>query len=133
MDHEAHYIHRTYEPFKFLSRLTLIPLRIARGTKMFTQTVTHEAEEPYRFAPTLVVKAGPLPFGIGIGWWLDGGLADAADRQEEGEEDIEYNRYVAVNGHVDREKWQTARRAVARQGLSPDEEMEVMQAMGIFE
>ena len=133
MTDNAHYIRRTFEPLKFLGRLMFIPLRIEPGTPLVTLTSTHEAEEPFRYAPTVVVKAGPLPFGLGIGWWRDSGLQEAAERQEAGEDDIEYSRYVAVNGVVDKDDFQQARREVARMGLDPDEEMEYLQSQGLFE
>lgn len=130
---EATFIHRTFEPFAFLGRLTFIPLRTTKGVPPVTFTATHEAEPPYRYAPTVVVRFWPFTVGLGIGWWRDSGWADAEARQEAGEEEAEYLRYTAVNGEVDKSEFQAARRQVAQLGLSPDEEMELLQRRGLFE
>ena len=127
------FIRRTYEPFKFLGRLTLIPLPIARGTRWITLTQTVEPEPPYRWAPTLVVKAGPFPFGIGIGWWLDTQVENLkkefSERSVMEEVQAEYDRYQAVNGEIDFEDWVTAREAVLAHGGDPEDALEITMAL----
>lgn len=97
---------------------------------------TWEVEEPYRFSRSLVIRLWPTNYGIVLGWWRDLSVNlqhesnVAWDEATEG--DMAYDAYVAVNGPVPREQWQDARREVAGLGLSPDEEMERMQQMGVF-
>ncbi len=127
---------RTYEPFKFLGRFFVLPLHIRQGTPWVSLTQTWETEPPYRFAHTVVIKAAVLPFGVGLGWWLD---TDVDNLEDEFMQNVEsalgnsaYDAYVAVNGNVDRAQWDAARKRVAGQGLDLDDEMEVMQSLGIF-
>lgn len=127
---------RTYEPFRFLGRFTVIPLRAAPGTSLVSFAPTWEVEAPYRYAPTFVFR---LPFGLalGIGWWLDTEVDDLtseyAQRVEIEAANAAYDAYVAVNGNVDRGAWDAARAKIAALGLDPDEEMALMQAEGVFE
>jgi hypothetical protein len=125
----ALYIRRTYEPLKFLGRLFWVPLQVYAGTPAVSYAPTWE-DTGERWAPTVVVRVPFTRLAIGLGVWLDvkpGSIVEIRD------EDAEYDAYVAVNGAVPRDAWQAARRQIAAQGLDPDEEMEVMQAMGVFE
>jgi hypothetical protein len=124
---------RTYD----VGRLFFVPLRIPKGERWIARTHTWETDGDLRFAHTLVFKLGPLPFGFGIGWWQDTDIESmVSERQLRAEVEranAEYDAYVAVNGNVDRAQWAAARRAIARRGLDPDDEMEAMQALGVFE
>lgn len=127
---------RTYEPFKFLGRLFVVPLKVAKGVPPVTYAPTWEQEPPYRFGPTVVVRMPIFRVAWGIGVWLDTHVdsleAERLERAEIEEANAAYDAYVAVNGQVPREEWESARRFVAEQGLDPDEEMRAMQDMGIF-
>ena len=130
---QDHHVHRTYEPLKFLSRLTVFPLAIKKKTPIFTLTVTHEADPPWRWAPTFVVKLGPLPFGVAFGWWIDSDVEDLTQeflaRQEAEELQAEYDRYVAVNGEIDLETWMLARAIVLDRGGDTEDPLEIQGAL----
>lgn len=129
------YIRRTYEPFKFLGRLMLVPLKVSKGTPVVTLTQTWEAEEPHRIAPTVVLRLGPV--GLGIGWWLDSDVENLVDeegvRREIEEAQAAYDAYVAVNGEIDRSEFDAIRKEIGTQGLDLDHEMALMQAHRVFE
>lgn len=122
------YIRRTYEPLKFLGRFFWVPLTTAPHTPAVSYTPTWEAAGEH-WGPTLVFRLPLTRWAVGLGVWLDFKREHVPVRVV----DAEYDAYVAVNGVVDRERWQTARAEIAALGLDPDEEMEHMQAMGIFE
>jgi hypothetical protein len=121
-------VRRIYEPFKFLGRFFWVPLRVEPGTPGFSLTVTWEESGEY-FGPTAVVRIPLTKVAIGVGVWFD----PPTDIQAVHDEDAAFDAYVAVNGAVDKDSWRLARRKIAEQGLDPDEEMELMQAMGVFE
>lgn len=125
-------IRRTFEPFKFLGygHLMWVPLRVAKGTPWRSLSHTWETNGE-RMAITYVFRL-PIPWlrpALGFGMWQHVHREEIVPVRDG---DIEYNAYCAVNGAVSREDWDKARRVVAAQGLDPDEEMEIMQAMGIF-
>lgn len=126
------YARRTYEPLQFLGkapgRLFWVPMRTTAGVKKVTVAPTWE-ENGERWARTLVLRIPFTRWAIGFGIWRDAPSEIVAVHDE----DAEYATYAAVNGHVDREQWQRAREYVAAQGLDPDEEMEMLQMLGIFE
>lgn len=126
-------IHRTYEPFRFLSRLTLIPLSVQPRTRLVSLTVTHEADPPWRWAPTLVVRLGPLRRALGIGWWLDSAVSSLQEefQQRVAHEEIKaaYDRYVAVNGDISYDAWFEARETVLQNGRDPEDPMEILLAV----
>lgn len=125
------YAKRTYEPLQFLGktpgRLFWVPLRTTPGVNKVSLDHTWE-ENGNRWARTLILRIPFTRWAIGFGVWQDVTEEITAVHDE----DAEYATYVAVNGPVDREEWQRARQYVARQGLDPDEEMEMMQMLGIF-
>lgn len=125
----AGYIHRTYEPLKFLGRLFWVPLRVLPNTRAVSYAPTWE-DTGERWAPTIVARIPLTTYAIGVGVWLD---VDPEDIVMTRDEDAEYAAYVAVNGVVDRNLWSEARKRIAAQGLDPDDEMEMMQMLGIFE
>lgn len=120
---------RTYEPLKFLGRLFWVPLRTTSNASLASFTSSWDTEEA-RWGPTVVVRLPLTPYAVGVGVWLD---VDPDSVQMVEEEDAAYDTYVAVNGPVDREKWAVARAEIAALGLDPDEEMDLMQARGVFE
>lgn len=121
------FIRRTYEPLKFLGRLFWVPLTVTPNVPLLSFTHTWEANGDF-WGPTAVARVPLTRFAIGLGVWLN-----PPDIPEIRDEDAEYATYVAVNGRVPREQWQAARREIAARGLDPDEEMELMQTMGVFE
>lgn len=123
------FIHRTYEPLKFLGRLFWVPLRVLPNTKAVSYAPTWE-ESGERWGPTIVARIPLTSYAIGLGVWLD---VDPLDIVAIRDEDAEYAAYTAVNGPVDREEYDAARRYIASLGLDPDEEMEAMQALGLFQ
>lgn len=132
------HIRRTYEPFeplRFLGRLMFVPLRVEKKTSLFSVTGTWEAEPPYRYATTRVVRL-PLRWAVGIGWWRDTQVVDLASEEEFRREleaaNAAFDAYQAVNGPTDRDTWDSARRKIAEMGLDPDEEMELMQQFNVF-
>jgi hypothetical protein len=82
------------------------------------------------WGPTVVVRLPLWRYALGFGIWIDVNQEDIVAVHED---DAEYERYVEVNGLVPREQWLEARRKIAEMGLDPDEEMELMQAMGVFQ
>lgn len=140
MDH----VHRTFEPFKsipVLRRFTWFPVpKIREGTRPVTFSVTHESDPPWRWAPTLVVRLWPLKAGLAVGWWIN---TDVAGLREEfqrrvAEESLraEYDRYVAINGHVDHGQWLAARLAVEEEGHDPEDDLEIqmmLSGIGTYE
>lgn len=125
---ENMYVRRTYEPLKFLGRLFWVPMRVTPGTPPISYAPTWDADDS-RWGPTIIVRL-PFRWAIGLGVWLD---YDRNNIVAVHQEDADYDTYVAVNGPVDRAKYDAARKIVAEQGLGPDEEMEAMQALGVFE
>lgn len=119
---------RTYEPFKFMGRLFFVPLTVAPRTSAVSYAPTWE-DTGEHWGPTLVARVPFTRFALGVGVWLDAPQSIPMIRDD----DAEYDAYVAVNGMVDREQWQQAREEIAAMGLDPNEEMELMQARGIFE
>src|SRR5687767_958417 len=93
---------RTYEPFKFMSRLFFVPLTVAPRTAAVSYAPTWE-DTGEHWGPTLVAR---IPFtrrAIGVGVWLDAPpVVPIRDL------DAEYDAYVAVNGNVPREQWEQA-------------------------
>jgi hypothetical protein len=122
------YVRRTYEPLKFLGRLFWVPMKVAPQTPLVSYAPTWEADGS-RWGPTLVVRL-PFRYAVGLGVWLD---MDAGDVIPVHVEDAEYEMYQAINGYIPREKWQAARRKISEMGLDPDDEMELMQMIGVFE
>lgn len=124
------YIRRTYEPLKFLGlgRPFWVPLRTTKGAPLISLAPTWE-ETGERFSVTLVVRAPLTQFAIGVGYWRD---VDPDSVVKIHTEDAEYDTYCAVNGPVPRDQWNAARLKIAGMGLDPDEEMELMQKMGVF-
>ena len=122
------FIRRTYEPLKFLGRLFWVPLKVTKEAPLLSYAPTWESNGE-RWAPTIVFRI-PFRFAIGVGVWLD---VDPESIVEIRDEQAEYDAYAAVNGKVSFDTWQAARKKIAAQGLDPDEEMEIMQALGIFE
>lgn len=129
------HIHRTYEPFRFLSRFTLFPMsNISQGTPVLTRTVTHESDPPWRWAPTFVLRFGPTRWGVAVGWWLDSGVSGSLTEEFQhrvAQENMasEFDRYVVANGDVDYDTWYQARLRVAEKGLDPDDDLEIQMAM----
>lgn len=127
---------RSYEPFKFLSRLFFIPLRVEPGVWPVTRTYSHEVDNQYRVGPTVVVRL-PFHWGIGIGWWMDTDIDGSEqwrlEQEARAQEQAAYDAFTAVNGPVDPVTWTKVRKLVAAQGLDWDEELLVMQQLGVFE
>jgi hypothetical protein len=118
---------RTYEPLGFMGRIFFVPLTVAPHTRHLSYAPTWQ-DSGEHWGPTIVAR---LPFtrrALGVGVWLR-----APEIVPIRDEDAEFDAYQVVNGKVDREAWDRARATIAAQGLDPDEEMELMQAMGIFE
>jgi hypothetical protein len=122
-------IRRTYEPFKFLGRFFWVPLRVLAHTPAVSLSPTWQ-DSGEHWSPTLVVRIPLTKWAVGFGWWRD---VPEGSIIEIHEDDAAYETYCAVNGAVSRPAWDTARRQIAAQGLDPDEEMELMQMMGVFE
>jgi hypothetical protein len=124
---------RTYEFLKWtglrgLDRPFVVPMKAAPKTKFLSYNPTWE-DTGEHWGPTLVAR---IPFtnrAIGLGVWLN---ADASALIPVHDTDAEYDAYVAVNGPVDRDVWDAGRAEIAALGLDPNEEMELMQAKGIF-
>lgn len=125
----TNYYRRTYEPLKFLGRLFLVPLHVTPRTSPVSYAPTWE-EGGQHWGPTLIGRIPLTRWALGIGIWLN---FDPTDVVAVHEDDAAYAAYQAVNGEVPREKWEAARRKIAEMGLNPDEEMELMQAMGVFQ
>jgi hypothetical protein len=123
---EPHYW-RTYEPFGFMGRLFFVPMTAAPKTKHLSYNPTWQ-DTGEHWGPTLVGRIPFTRFALGVRIWLN-----APPVVPIRDEDAEYDAYVAVNGNVDRDAWQAAREQIAAQGLDPDEEMGLMQQMGVFE
>lgn len=128
---------RTFEPLKFLGRFFFIPLRMGPNAPLVSVTPSWEMEPPHRFSPTLVVRLPRLLWGVGFGWWRDTEVVNV-DEEKQARQEIEaanaaYDAYVKVNGNVPRDVWDEARQQIANLELTPDEEMECMQNLGIFE
>lgn len=138
---------RTYEPFG--GRLFFQPLKVAKGTRPVTLSHTWETDEPFRFSPWTVVTRIPffrffpwtvvirIPFrAVAFGWWRDTPVQslpeERAEHQKKEREEAEFDAYRVVNGDVSRDEWDTARRIIADRGLDPDDEMEIMQALGVM-
>lgn len=126
MTNEPHYW-RTYEPFRFAGRLFFVPMTAAPHTKFLSYAPTWQ-DTGEHWGPTLVARVPFTRLAIGVGVWLN-----APPIVPIRNEDAEFDAYVAVNGNVDRDAWQRAREEVAAMGLDPDDEMEIMQAKGVFE
>lgn len=97
---------------------------------------TWEMTPPYRFSRSLVVRIWPLPVGLVFGWWRDSDVQSKTEAfvasEEAANEQLAFDAYVVVNGPVDRERWQEARREIAGENLDPEEEMARMQEAGVF-
>lgn len=122
---------RTYEIFKrvgwprpFVTFLTVSP-----GTSRMSTTHTWE-DTGEHFGKTVVLVIPFTRIGVGLGYWKD---VDPSEIVPVHLDDAEYDAYVAVNGPVPREKWERAREVIAAQDLDPSEEMEMMQALGVFQ
>lgn len=125
---------RTYEFLKWtriphLHRPFLTVLPVAPKTSYFSYAPTWE-DTGEHWGPTLVARVPFTRKAVGVGVWLD---VDPDDVVTVHTEDAEYDAYVAVNGPVDRGQWRQARQEIAALGLDPSEEMELMQAKGVFE
>lgn len=124
-------IHETHD----LGRLFCVFLKVAKGSRVVSYAPTWEQDPPYRFGPTIVIR---LPFGraVGFGFWLrtDVGSLELAreERAEIESANAAYDAYVAVNGEVPREEWDEVRKQISGMGLDPEEEMAIMQEMGVF-
>lgn len=123
------FIRRTYEPLKFLGRLFWVPMQIHPETSLVSYAPTWDAEDS-RWGPTLIFRFPLTQWGFGVGIWLD---HDRNSIVAVHEEDIAYDTFVAVNGPIDRARYDAARKTVAAQGMDPDQEMEAMQMLGIME
>lgn len=104
------------------------------------RTHSWEVEPPHRFAPSVIgFYLLPLPRAIAFGWWHDTDVEGMVEEQqlrlEIEEANAAYDRHVMLYGDTDLtpEQFQSARKAVASRGLDPDDEMELMQALGVFD
>lgn len=122
------YIRRTYEPLKFLGRFFWVPLHVLPHTPALSVAPTWQ-EEGEQWSPTVVVRIPLTRWAVGFGWWRDVVTEEIIEVHED---DALFDAYCAVNGDVERETWDEARAKIASLGLGWDEEMELMQEMGVF-
>lgn len=122
------HIRRTYEPLKFLGRFFWVPLRVLENTPAVSLAPTWQ-DSGEHWSPTIVVRIPLTRWAVGLGWWRD---VPEGSIVEIHEDDVAFETYCAVNGEIPRESWNEARRKIAAMGLNPDDEMELMQAMGVF-
>ena len=124
---------KTYD----LGRFWVAPLTVAPRTPTISFSHTWEIEPPHRFARTVVVRTFPfIRGGIAFGWWQDTDIEDL-ETERQNRLSIEaanaaYDAYCAVNGEVQRDKWDEARRKIAEMNLDYEDEMAYMQNLGIF-
>lgn len=127
---------RTFEPFAFLARLFFVFLRdVGNEAPWWGRDGAQEADGLYRHGPFVFLRL-PGHVIIGVGVWLDSDI-ETMEAERRANEDrmadaIGYDTLTKIGTVLTPEQYAAARRRVAAQGLDYEEELLVLQTLGLF-